>query len=207
LTDVLSCPRCGPEHGLVLMADRVEDRRVREGVLGCPNCRERYPVRGGLVDLRAGQGGAGPEPTVEAAPAGPGGGEGAVRLAALMGVAEGSGVALIVGRDVGQAAGVASLVPELEVAVLGAGVEGWAEVPGVSRVVAGVGLPFRTGTLSAVALTGSAAVSLEAEGVRVVGLGGRLVLMDAAPGAAERLRATGLLVLVDESGVVVAGRG
>lgn len=207
VTDVLSCPRCGPEYGLVLMADRVEERRVREGVLGCPNCRERYEVHGGVADLRiAGQ---------EELP-GPGGGgmepgwggreEGAVRLGALMGVGEGSGVTLIVGRDAGYAAGVASLVPELEVAVLGAGVEVWEESPGVSRLLAGGQLPFRTGTLGAVALTGGVAESLEGEGVRVVGLGGRLVLVGAAPGAAERLRAAGLVVLVDEAGVVVAER-
>lgn len=120
LTDVLSCPRCGPEHGLVLMADRVEERRVWEGVLGCPNCRERYAVHGGLADLRV----VGQEPDwVEGGSEGLGGGmggaDGAVRLAALMGVDEGLGVALIVGDAVEHAAVVASLVPELEVAVLG----------------------------------------------------------------------------------------
>src|SRR5512142_2083643 len=52
LTDLLACPRCGPPHGLVLLADRVEDRRVLEGLLGCPNCGGRYPVRAGLADLR-----------------------------------------------------------------------------------------------------------------------------------------------------------
>ena len=52
LTDRLTCPRCGPEFGLVLLADRLEDRRVLEGALGCPNCRDRYPVRDGFGDLR-----------------------------------------------------------------------------------------------------------------------------------------------------------
>ncbi|MEJ2678028.1 MAG: hypothetical protein P8174_03010, partial [Gemmatimonadota bacterium] len=93
LTDILSCPRCGPEHGLVLMAERVEDRRVREGVLGCANCRERYAVHGGLVDLRvAGQEVLGRDSEAESVPDGAEEPEEAVRLAALMGVTEGSGV-------------------------------------------------------------------------------------------------------------------
>lgn len=188
------------------MADRVADRRVRDGFLGCPNCRERYPVRGGLVDLRLPGQEVLLEPEAVAEPGARAGGEAAVRLAALMGVGEGSGVALIVGRGARHAAGVASLVPGLEVAVLGGGVEDWGEGAGVSRVVSGGGLPFRSGGLGAVALTGESAVSLEAEGARVVGLGGRLVLDGAAAGAVERLRAAGLTVLVDESGVVVAER-
>ncbi|MEJ2215699.1 MAG: hypothetical protein P8099_03685 [Gemmatimonadota bacterium] len=207
LTDVLSCPRCGPEHGLVLMADRVVDRRVRDGFLGCPNCRERYGVRGGVVDLRVPGQAVLPGPESRAEPEARGEGvEAAVRLAALMGVGEGSGVALIVGRGVRHAAGVAGLVPELEVAVVGTGVEDWEEEVGVSRLLAGGGLPFRSGALGAVALTGESAVTLEAEGVRIVALGGRLVLEDAAEGAVERLREAGLAVLVDESGVVVAER-
>ena len=52
LTDRLACPRCGPEFGLVLLAHEVRDRRVLEGDLGCPNCREAYPVREGFADLR-----------------------------------------------------------------------------------------------------------------------------------------------------------
>ena len=42
LTDVVTCPRCGPEFGLILLADRFEERRVMQGRLGCPNCREEY---------------------------------------------------------------------------------------------------------------------------------------------------------------------
>ena len=54
LTDRLTCPRCGPSFGLILLADRMNDRRVVDGVLGCPNCRDGFPVRDGFGDLRAG---------------------------------------------------------------------------------------------------------------------------------------------------------
>ena len=45
LTDHLVCPRCGPPFGLILLARDVRDRRVREGEFGCPNCRDRFPVK------------------------------------------------------------------------------------------------------------------------------------------------------------------
>ena len=34
LTDLLFCPRCGPQHGLILLANRLEERRVLDGWLG-----------------------------------------------------------------------------------------------------------------------------------------------------------------------------
>ena len=39
LTDTLTCPRCGPDFGLILLAERIEGRRVMDGHLGCANCR------------------------------------------------------------------------------------------------------------------------------------------------------------------------
>lgn len=53
LTDRLTCPRCGPTFGLILLAERMVDRRVRDGTLGCPNCRDAFPVVDGFADLRA----------------------------------------------------------------------------------------------------------------------------------------------------------
>lgn len=53
LTDRLTCPRCGPTFGLILLADRMSDRRVRDGRLGCPNCRDSFPIVDGFADLRA----------------------------------------------------------------------------------------------------------------------------------------------------------
>ena len=52
LTDALTCPRCGPEFGLIVLADRTHERRVQSGSLGCANCREKYPVRHAVADLR-----------------------------------------------------------------------------------------------------------------------------------------------------------
>ena len=52
LTDLVTCPRCGPTYGLILIPDEVRERRVVSGLLGCPNCRERYGVEAGVADLR-----------------------------------------------------------------------------------------------------------------------------------------------------------
>ena len=194
----MTCPRCGPEFGLILLADRIEDRRVVEGRLGCSNCREQYPVRAGTVDARPvaeRTAGASPEP-----PADP---EAAVRLAALMGLAGANGNILVVGPGAAQGAGIAALVPEVEViAVTGAPSEGAAGR--VTRVIAADRLPFRSGTLRGAALTGGADDAALEEGLRVLSPGARLVVEGAAPGTAERLGAMGAEVILDQEGTVVA---
>ena len=203
LTDILSCPRCGPEFGLVLLADRVEERRVFEGRLGCPNCREQYPVRGGVLDARVAtdrvaDAGASSNPAAADDPGA------AVRLAALLGLADARGTVLVAGPGAALAAEVAALVPELEVVALAAAPAEGEERPGVSRVAAGAGLPFRSRTLQGVALTGGADPALLAEGVRVLQPGARLVVEGAPAGAAELLSGLGAQVMLEQEGTVVA---
>ncbi|HEV7589006.1 MAG TPA: Trm112 family protein [Longimicrobium sp.] len=209
LTDILSCPRCGPEFGLVLLADRVEERRVLGGRLGCPNCREQYPVRGGVLDARlstavpADRAGSSEEAgsSEDTAATDPGA---AVRLAALLGLADARGTVLIAGPGAALAAEVAALVPELEVVALAAEPAEGAERPGVSRIAAGAGLPFRARTLRGVALTGGADPALLAEGVRVLQPGARLVVERAPAGAGELLSSLGAQVMLEQEGTVVA---
>jgi len=203
LTDILSCPRCGPEFGLVLLADRVEERRVLEGRLGCANCREQYPVRGGELDARLSGETAG-EPGGSSAPGAVGDAGAAVRLAALLGLADARGTVLVAGPGAALAAEVAALVPELEVVALGAEPGGGEEEPGVSRVAAGAGLPFRGRTLKGVALTGGADPALLAEAVRVLHPGARLVVERAPARAAELLAGLGAQVMLEQEGTVVA---
>lgn len=200
VTDLLACPRCGPEFGLVLLADRLEERRVLEGRLGCPNCRESYPVRGGVADLRLP--GAGAPAAGEGAPDDPGA---AVRLAALMGLAGVRGVALVAGPGARHARAIAALVPEVEVVAVD-GAPSTGGEPGVSRLVVGEGpLPFRGGHLRAAALTGGRAdpATLH-EHLRVLAPAARLVVDPAPAGTAARLAAAGARLLLDEPGVAVA---
>lgn len=211
LTDVVTCPRCGPDHALVLLVERSGERRVLEGEFGCPACRQRFPVVGGLADLRAGTGAASEPAPPAPAPGADGDGPApdaaaAEGLAALLGLAAATGFVTLVGNVARHAPGIAALVEGVEVVVAGDGVEGWAEAPGVSRVAIDGRLPFRGWSMRGVALSGAAADALVEEGARVLVPGGRLVLEGASPDAAERLAAAGLGVLAAEGGTVVAGK-
>lgn len=202
LTDALTCPRCGPEFGLMVLADRMEERRVIEGRLGCANCRESYPVHDALADLRlAGSTeSATPGPSMEDDP------EAAVRLAALAGLSGAAGMALVAGPGARHASAVHALVPGVEVVAAGDRPQDLpGRAAGVSRIAADPArLPLRNGGLRGAALTGGADDALLREGLRVLAPGARLVVDPAPPETAERLRALGAEVLLDQGGAVVA---
>jgi uncharacterized protein YbaR (Trm112 family) len=208
LTDRLSCPRCGPGFGLILRADRLESRRVLEGVLGCPNCRDSFQVRAGFADLRApprgplGTGLAGPASGTDAVPDGH-----MERLVALLGIVGGPGTIALVGEPARLAPAVASRLPELLVAAVDADLGAWPETGGVSRLVAEPGLPFFDASLRGVVVDGRLGARWIAEAARTVHARGRVVVQLASPDAAETLRAGGLVVLADEAETVVATRG
>jgi uncharacterized protein YbaR (Trm112 family) len=203
LTDVLTCPRCGPEFGLILLAERIGDRRVLEGRLGCPNCREQYPIREGMVDARLP--GAVAETASPSAPVAGDAQEAAVRLAALLGLADAQGTVLVAGPGAALAGDVAALVPELEVVALADGPGDPDGGLGVTRMVGAMApLPFRAGKLRGVAFTGGADGAALAEGVRVLQPGARLVVENAAPGTGEALAGLGAQVILEQEGTVVA---
>ncbi len=202
LTDRLACPRCGPEFGLVLLAHDVRDRRILAGDLGCPNCRETYPVRGGWGDLR-------PPPRTPllsgSKPKGEFGPAETLRVAALLGVTEGPGTLLLRGPAAFHAGALGGLVPGVEVVADHPGTRDLEEEGGVSRLVTGGRLPFFGGTFRAVLLSGGWSGADLEEGARVVAPLGRLVVLDAPPGSRDRMTGLGLEVLHEE-GVVVVGR-
>jgi uncharacterized protein YbaR (Trm112 family) len=208
LTDALTCPRCGPEFGLLVLADRMEERRVIDGRLGCANCRSAFPIHDAAADLRVVGAGSGefatPRPS-HAVDQGEDDVEAPVRLAALMGLAGASGLAMLAGPAARHAAAVSALVPELEVVAVTEAPDGGPRTPGVSRVAAGGGaLPFRGGALRAAALTGGADDARLREALRVLAPGARLVVDPAPPGTGDRVRALGVEVLLEQEGVVVA---
>ena len=205
LTDRLSCPRCGPEFGLILLAERMDDRRVVDGVLGCPNCRDSFPVRDGFGDLRA-------PPRGELAPgrAGDHGRQDPAatdRLAALLGVAQGPGTLLLAGSPARHATGLAARIEGVEVVALDADTVRWPEAPGVSRMAARPGIPLFSRTLRGVAVDGTLGERWLVEAARVVAPLSRVVVQDAPEGAEAVLAAAGLRVLACEAGTVVAARG
>ena len=225
LTDHLVCPRCGPPFGLVLLARDVCDRRVHEGEFGCPNCRDRFPVEGGFGDLRppprgVGVGGVGVGGVdLEAGHSGVGtGGErgrdvggdkgdgatGALRLAAALGVTSGPGLIVVQDGHRAHAVPLARLVRGIEVVVVGWGGRGLVG-DGVSAFVTGPRLPLRDSVARGVVAEGWGGAGWWGECLRVVMPGGRIVITAATVGAREWVAASGLMMLLDEGGVVVGG--
>ncbi len=204
VTDRLTCPRCGPAFGLILLAHRTTgDRRVLDGELGCSNCRDRFPVRGGFGDLRApprralpeGRA-AGPPPEAEASE----------RLQALLGIPGGPGMVALVGAPAAHATALARLMEGVEILAVDPAAASWEEASGVTRFAARPGLPVFSGTLRGVVVDGGLGRRWIGEGARVLAPRTRLVLVEAGEGGEDAVREAGLQVLASEAGTVVAAR-
>jgi uncharacterized protein YbaR (Trm112 family) len=206
LTDRLICPRCGPEYGLILLAHEVRERRVLEGDLGCSNCRETYPVRSGFGDLRPSPRPPFPPPEREEHPSDVEPDE-VVRLGAFLGVTGGPGTLLLSGPVVRFAGHLAALIGQVEVVGMDFSLLEEEEAEGVSRLVSGPQIPFFPGSFRGAVLSGEVGDQDLAEAARVVAPPGRVVILDGPEEAKETLEGLGLSVLLDEDGVVVAGRG
>lgn len=203
LTDRLACPRCGPDFGLILLAHRVQQRRVLDGVWGCSNCRDRFPVTDGFGDLRAPP--RGPFPPVTDPPVEPDV-DGTFRLAALLGVAEGPGTLVLAGGAAVHGNGLAGRVPGIEVVAVDPRLRWWSEVPGVSRIAAGPGLPLRTFASRGCVLGVEVWPTLLDEGARILARGARLVILEPDDATAGRIAALGLEILARDERALVARR-
>lgn len=212
LTDRLTCPRCGPSFGLILLADGVRDRVVWDGRLGCPNCRDAFPVEDGFADLRAPPREGLPEGLAGAPPSsdlvgGEPEDEARERLVALLGVTGGPGTVGLVGEPARYASGVTAVADEVHVVGVDADLRSWPEEPRVSRMVAEPGLPFFDSTLRAVAVDGRLGERWLSEAVRAVVPRGRVVVTHAPRGTEVTVGTAGLEVLASEAETVVAVRG
>ena len=161
LTDHLTCPRCGPATGLILLLEEADDRRVRTGALGCPACRTRYRIAGRVADLRAEEGAesaavGGQARAPARAPGQPA--ELAIRVAALLGLGEGAGFVLVagpLGLDV--AMGLAGLLPDQELVVpIEPGRSAEVSELDLSALLRAGALPLAGRTMAAVAHVGGA---------------------------------------------------
>ncbi len=230
LTDRLACPRCGPTFGLILLAEQLQDRRVIEGSLGCPNCRERYPVTQGFGDLRPPPRGPLDPVRAEATEVGPAGAEAgpsalALPIAAAVGAVEGPGQGqghLLVFDDVGpigRIGRIGRILPSLrevlpdglELVVVGdaaaPGPLGRSDQPGISRLAVGPRLPFFDRTFRGVVVGGpDLALPRLREAARVLASGHRVVVLDPSDETQVLLGGVGLTRFVRAEGFVAAGR-
>jgi uncharacterized protein YbaR (Trm112 family) len=213
LTDRLTCPRCGPEFGLVLLARDVRNRRVIHGLLGCSNCREQYPVEEGFGDLRSPP----RKPLQAGSPPGAAAAEGEdsalahedlpLRLAAMMGVTEGPGTILMVGPLAAHAGSVARLLAGVEVVAMDPGLLHAQEEEGVSRMVGRPGLPFFSGTFLGVTVSGTVSESMVLDSIRVLNPMGRVAFHQPSEETMILLEGQKLEILLREGGVIVARKG
>jgi len=206
LTDRLACPRCGPRFGLILLANQLVERRVRDGVLGCPNCRDSFLIADGFVDLRAP-----PRGEIELGLAGPPeerveDSSEAAHMIALLGIPRGPGTVALVGAPARHAASLVDAVEDLEVVAVDADLRAWKDTNGVSRVVSAPGLPFFSRMLRGVVVDGRLGDGLVFEAARVVAPMSRVVVVRALEGARQVVEDAGLSVLAAESETVVAER-
>ena len=204
LTDILTCPHCGPEFGLIMLADRIEDRHVLEGRLGCANCREAYPISGGVADLRWGDTAdrRSAADDLEGAPVEDE--EKPLRLAALLGLTGPSQPVAIVTRDAALVGQVQAYLPDT--AVLGVSAEAPPEggEAGMGWLLAGETLPLRSRALGGVVLADGASAALLEDSLRSLGRGSRLVVDPAPPETREVLLQAGAELLLEQNGVAVA---
>ena len=125
LVDSLRCPRVHEDTWLVASVTCFDGRFIVEGSLGCPICRQQYPVQRGVVDFTAhaaeSRSERGSEPHSEAG-ADPGSAPRAqpfstplddlvMRAAALLGLDDAGGVVLLGGRCGELAAALEALSP------------------------------------------------------------------------------------------------
>ncbi len=189
---------------MILLAHRLEDRVVHEGVLGCPNCRDSFPITGGFGDLRApprGELGPGLAGAREASD-----GDADTHLIALLGIVGGPGTVALVGEPARAAAGVARALPEMHVVGIDPDLRHWPEQERVSRLVAAPGLPFFPSSLRGVALDGRLGMGWLVEAVRVVAPRARVVVVHAPDGARARLETEGFQVIAADAETIVAAR-
>jgi uncharacterized protein YbaR (Trm112 family) len=204
LTDRLSCPRCGPEFGLILLANIMANRRVQDGTLGCPNCRDAFLVEDGFGDLRAPprrvmlSGLAGPSRAPEP--------EEVQRLAALIGVAQGPGTIVLAGEPAGLGPSIASMLDGVDVVGVDADLRLWDDDARWSRIVSAPNLPFFSRVMRGVAVDGRMGQAMVLEAARVCAPLSRVVVTQAPDQAAAWLGKAGLDLMVAEAGIVVAAR-
>jgi uncharacterized protein YbaR (Trm112 family) len=139
LTDHLRCPADHEESYLVLLPNRMEDRSVLEGRLGCPICGRTYSLAEGILDL----GGEIPQPPaltlLDPEP-----------LTALVGLTGPGGYLVLAGRPAARWREVAELNPGVGLVAVNPGPE-VVDAPGISVLRSG-SFPLKSRSMRGVVL-------------------------------------------------------
>lgn len=127
-------------------------------------------------------------------------------MAALLGITEGPGTVLLWGPAAAHAGALSELLGQVEVVAVDPGVKGTPEREGVSRMISGPGIPFFSGSLRGVILSGEVSELTLAESARVLAPGGCVAVLQAPPEARSRLESLGLKTILEEGGILLLER-
>lgn len=164
LAERLRCPRPHTPTPLIIVAQRAVERELIEGVAGCPVCRLEARIEDGHLRF--------PEAPADPSPVAAPDAERALRVIALLGLAEPGGAVLLTGAYAAYAGAIVRLV-DVRAVVFGAAAE---RVDGVSAVhLPDPALPFTDGTFRAAALAADTSMPIVLDAVRCVTPGGRVL--------------------------------
>lgn len=225
LAEALDCPDCQGEVGLVAFVKDLQDRRVVEGHLGCPQCGVEYAIRGGAIDLGHDRGGSSdstrPAPAIAGDPCPQ---ERAMQVAALLGVQERADARMLLDEGLAACAEpVAGWGERVEVLALLSdqppGVSGTPHDPaptdpaateprpGVTPIAGAsrTPWPFRPRALHGVAMLGGSPERL-GEAERILAPGGRLAVFEPEPEVLEAIEGLDFEIHAAEALALVATR-
>ncbi len=202
LVDQMTCPRCGPEFGLILFAEKTQDRRVLEGFLGCSNCRDKFPVVDGCGDLRPPpRSGSRREPqgVVSKLP-------GALEMAALLGLTEGYGNVGLIGDMSSRIKDLTQITTNFEFVGIRHEMflsHGFSGLDRGSRLIVGEKMPFRDGCFRGLVISGKEDGDWMLEIARIISTTGRVVVWESTEKLIGILENKGLNILMKQEDVVV----
>jgi len=181
LIDVLRCPTAHEESWLIVAAGQMEARHIVSGTLGCPVCAAEYSIDQGVVDLRGHRGPIARDSLRPVNPSAlpPASPDSALRLAAMLGLGDAQGFAVLLG-EWGRYA--ASLTTIVDVPLLL--VDPPSDVkasPGISIVRSEGVVPLGREASRATAIDAGDSIERVASAVRVTRPLGRIVAPLAAP--------------------------
>jgi uncharacterized protein YbaR (Trm112 family) len=172
LVESLRCPRAHDFTWLVASTLEMAGRDIRRGLLGCPTCGARYPIRDGVVDFRTRDGTTPiPDSGELAAPAGDA--EAAMRLAALLDLTTPGGFVVLAGEWTHLILALQASVDGVEIVALNPVVK-LESGNGVSITRSDGSIPLRPGAARGIALD-AAHASRAREAALALKASGRLV--------------------------------
>ena len=150
LVESLRCPRPHEFTWLVASTLEMAGRDIRRGLLGCPSCSARYPIRDGVVDFQT-RDGTTPIPDSTPLADAEGDPELAMRVAALLDLTTPGGFVVLAGEWAQAAPALRGLVEGVELLVLNTTVA-LTSGNGISLARTDGSIPIRPGAARGIAL-------------------------------------------------------